>query len=316
MGWHLRALAIPQLWTRHATRGAGVTVALLDSGVDDVPALEHVERLSAAGEREPAAGHDRSPTGHGTQTASILTAGPTGEGERHVARGVLGIAPECRCLAYAVCDSRGRPVSRLVAQALEHAAESGVELICCPFTLAAVGDELAAALARVREQTIPVIVAAGNHRATVPAFPQAEHEVISVGAALRDGVVVRRFRWEPWTTVSAPGVGLATWTASGRASRRFRGTSAAAAVVAGAATLGLALAKADDPEGRRAAAFRRHLAALLRGTARQPRRSRSLDVRRLLTVVARGELELVKGLAAGREASREADGQAAGEPHG
>jgi serine protease AprX len=99
--WNLAALRAPELWAT-GQRGAGIIVAVLDSGVDvDHPDLAASWR-STAGWYDP---YDQHPSpfdgnGHGTQVMGLVVGGAT-SGEP------IGVAPGARWIAARIYDDRG-----------------------------------------------------------------------------------------------------------------------------------------------------------------------------------------------------------------
>jgi serine protease len=259
--WHFERLGLRDLWQTHETRGEGVTVAILDSGVNAIEPLTHVRRFDPEGVEQDG-DHDRSPDAHGTQTASLLAS----RDER-----LLGVAPDVEVIAFSVADLSGDPLPSLVGRAIIRAIELGAEVICCPFTLTEETDEFLAGLARANADHVPLVVAAGNEPDASLVFPVEKQAVVAVGATTSSGRLSRRFRWEPWMPVSAPGVRVPTWTGRGEISSGFSGTSAATPIVAAIVALGLARAKVLDPTGEAALEVRRQLAELLQRTSKRDR---------------------------------------------
>jgi membrane-anchored mycosin MYCP len=274
--WHFERLGLRDVWETHETRGEGVTVAILDSGVNDIEPLGHVRRFDAEGVEQDG-DQDRSPDAHGTQTASLLAS----RDER-----LLGVAPDAEVIAFSVADLSGDPLSSLVGRAIVQAIELGAEVICCPFTLTEETEEFLAGVARANAVSVPLVVSAGNDPDASVIFPIADQNVVAVGATSSTGRLSRRFRWEPWMPVSAPGVRVPTWDGRGRISLGFSGTSAAAPIVAAIVALGLARAKVLDPSGEAALQVRRQLAELLQRTSRSPRRDRQVNPDEFLLAIS------------------------------
>jgi subtilisin family serine protease len=264
--WHFNALALDTAWGTYETRGAGVTVALLDTGVANIKPLTHVRRFCPDGREQGVEGHDLSPVAHGTQTASIIASRDDS---------LIGIAPDSDYLAFGVADSSGEPLPSLVGRAMRAAVELGADLICCPFTLSESTREFVEGLAFARAAQVPVIVAAGNDARINPVFPAQADEVLVVG-----------FRWEPWMSVSAPGLKIPTWTGRGDTSKMFSGTSAATPIVSGIAALGLSYAKALDPTGSSTLEVRRRLSSMLRDTSAPPFDQRQVNPKGFMDAIA------------------------------
>lgn len=99
--WNLSAIRAPDLWTS-GQRGAGVVVAVLDSGVDAAHPDLAASWRSSAGWYDPydqhAAPYDGS--GHGTQVTGLVIGGDA-SGEP------IGVAPEARWIAARIYDDAG-----------------------------------------------------------------------------------------------------------------------------------------------------------------------------------------------------------------
>ena len=102
--WVLNMLDVAGAWS--VTRGTGVTVAVIDSGVNP-----HVSDLSGSVTTGPDyTGVSTSPTSknwgvHGTWMASLIA----GHGHDGGFDGVTGIAPQARILSIRVIPDRGDP---------------------------------------------------------------------------------------------------------------------------------------------------------------------------------------------------------------
>lgn len=127
--------------------GAGVTVALIDTGVE-TGAAGLDGRVSAQG----AAGDDC--VGHGTFLAGLI-AGTGGNGAR-----LTGAAPGAKILALRGTDQRGQANADLVVAALREATEAGAEVIAVAVALPRRDAELTRAVAEARRKGAVVVAAA------------------------------------------------------------------------------------------------------------------------------------------------------------
>ena len=242
------------------TRGAGVKIALLDTGVAPCVGLRHVEQEVFNKRRGD---HN----GHGTATAALIGA------KRSRGRRFFGVAHEAELIAYSVSnpglDPRKMYAAAPVERAIRAALEREVDLICCPFHIGRVDGSFAEAIAEAAAAHVPVLVSAGNNPSARPGFPSQDQPVIHVGAVDRRGRTI--YRWRPWMSVSGPGKAIRTMLRNGNLTEVFWGTSAAAPIVTGIAALGIALARERDPSGELALELRRELATRLTETAANSR---------------------------------------------
>ncbi|MGZ5442112.1 MAG: S8 family serine peptidase [Thermoanaerobaculia bacterium] len=102
-----------RVWSERKTRGAGIVVAVIDSGID----ASHPALAGKVIGGFDFVRHDDDPSdenGHGTHVAGIIA----GEGD-----GVDGVAPDVKLLAYRVLDEHGRGSASNIIAALEWAAD-------------------------------------------------------------------------------------------------------------------------------------------------------------------------------------------------
>ncbi|MFY1696519.1 type VII secretion-associated serine protease mycosin [Solwaraspora sp. WMMA2101] len=229
--WQLRELSAPTAW-QHST-GTGVTVAVIDSGVD----AEHVDLVGQVlpGMDFVADGDGRSdPVGHGTTVAGLIA----GRGDDD--SGVLGLAPGARILPVRVLDEENRyDDAMIVAKAVRWAVDNGAQVI--NLSLGGSGDSpaLAAALDYAFASDVVVVACTGNVSATGTTevwYPAREPGVIAVAGLEREGEAL----WAgsitgAQTVLTAPATGLVGARPGGY--WRVQGTSFAAPLVAATAAL-------------------------------------------------------------------------------
>lgn len=131
--WGLLALRAEEAWG--TTRGDGVTVAVLDTGVDDSHPDLAGQVLGGTDLIGMGAGRgDRSWARHGTAMASIIAG--HGHGPGH-GQGVLGIAPQAKILPVRVILEEGDPgraqardsKGGALADGIRWAADNGADVI-------------------------------------------------------------------------------------------------------------------------------------------------------------------------------------------
>ncbi|MFB9475659.1 type VII secretion-associated serine protease mycosin [Nonomuraea salmonea] len=228
--WPQERLRFTQVW--RLTRGEGVRVAVVDSGVDAThPQLRGV----VTGQVDLTGTDARDCVGHGTAVAGIIA------GQDLTGRGVpiMGVAPAARILSIKQTEGRSGDVSRLAA-GIRRAADLGADVINVSVQ-AHDAPELKAAVAYAQEKDAVIVAAAGNVEqdggAAAPAYPAEYPGVIAVGAAAPDGEKPGFSNGATRISVTAPGAGITSaWTGGGYRTG-LDGTSFAAPFVSGVAAL-------------------------------------------------------------------------------
>ncbi|MFD7450597.1 S8 family serine peptidase [Kitasatospora sp. NPDC059827] len=163
------------------SRGAGVSVAVVGSGVD--PASGVLGERLLPGPREYGTGDStRDCVGHGTFLAGLIAA-------RHQdGTGFAGIAPEARILAVAVTDDTGNTTPALLAKGIRDAADAGARIIASALPLPAGDTALDDALRHADTKGVLVVAPAtpdqGGANANVPSAPP---QVLTVAALAPGG---------------------------------------------------------------------------------------------------------------------------------
>jgi subtilisin family serine protease len=204
--------------------GAGVTVAVLDTGVD----TDHQDLLGAlvpgrymAGDL-PFDGVDTGP--HGTGIAVLIGGRGHGSG-----RGLLGVAPRCKIMPI-------RPVNDrlLAANGIRWAVAHGAKVINMSFDLEG-GDTLRAAVAEAAAADVVLVGAVGNGGGTV-VEPTVFPGVLGVGSVDRNDRITSFSNHGEQVDLVTYGIGIPV----ARPRDRYdvaNGTSDSSALVAGAAAL-------------------------------------------------------------------------------
>jgi subtilisin family serine protease len=215
------------------TSGAGVRVAVIDSGID----ASHRDLIGVVRTRHDFTEGPLAP--HGTEVAGVIAArGANGAG-------IMGVAPEAELADLRACRAGTGPDapadcdSYTLAQALDFAVTSRVDVI----NLSLAGPEdplLARLLASAEAQGISVVVAAPPPGDDRKRFPASVVTVISV--ATSEGAA----QW-PATAIRAPGVDVLT-TFPGDRYDYGSGSSLSSAHVSGIVALMRALDRHLGPQ--------------------------------------------------------------------
>lgn len=220
---------------REKVSGAGVTVAILDTGIDlEHPVFDGALVLLANSNMilDTGAPDDTGPGlawGHGTHIAGI----------------VHGIAPGAKIMPIRVLDNQGRGNTFVLAYAIELAVNNGADVISLSLGADCESRILKEMVEVAINEGVVIVAAAGNEGQIAPQCPASLPGVLSVGAVDENR---RRAVWSNygrWVTLAAPGIGITSTFPLGFASETnatpgyasWSGTSMATPFVAGAAAL-------------------------------------------------------------------------------
>jgi membrane-anchored mycosin MYCP len=234
--WPQRELGFSSVWNR--TRGAGVTVAVVDSGVDANPQFGNrvIPGPDLVAGTKPGIPPGADCVGHGTAVASIIAAAPV------PGISFTGVAPAAGILSVKISGTESFPTS-VTPQGIMDAVRFGADVI--NLSLATPDDipALRNAVAYALSHNVVVVAAAGNdlpQEGTGPFYPAAYPGVLSVGAAGPGGVLAPFSDQHTPVAVTAPGVNVTTaypGTFPDAYDQDQSGTSFAAAYVSGVVAL-------------------------------------------------------------------------------
>ena len=194
----------PEAWA--ISRGSSnVTVAVIDSGVDYTHPDLAVNYAGGDdfvfGDGDPMDDH-----GHGTHVAGTIAASidnPTGTPA--AGEGVVGVAPNARILAYKVCRSDGTCDDFAIQQAIARAVADGANIINMSLGETEYSQSLNDAVQAAWNAGLVIVAGAGNDGTTVPFYPAAFDNVISVAAFDEDHRRPSFSNYGSWVDISAPG---------------------------------------------------------------------------------------------------------------
>ncbi len=253
----------PSAWT--LSTGSGVTVAVLDDGVDFTNGELATQAWTNPGESGlDAQGADKATNGidddgngfiddvhgvnlcpdapaqalhvtgadwHGTAVASVLAAAANGIG-------MVGVAPDARVMAVRWLEPACATVSYAV-ESIDYAIANGADVINASWGTTEASAALRAAVRRADDAGILIVAAAGNLGTTLPFYPAAfdAPNVVSVAALQADGRLADYSSFGPSVDLAAPGSAILAVDVIHDTLALFEGTSFAAPHVAGIAAL-------------------------------------------------------------------------------
>ncbi|WP_107249453.1 type VII secretion-associated serine protease mycosin [Carbonactinospora thermoautotrophica] len=237
--WALQKLRAKEAWKY--TQGEGVTVAVLDTGVDATHPDLRGQVVPGKDFHRGTGDGTTDQHGHGTAMASLIAGTGNGSGR------VLGLAPRARIYPM-VTGTYGSSYSNAREAAIKHAIAQGIKVI----NISAGGTkdpQLAenspekAAIEEALRRDVVIVAAAGNDGLSTPNYPAAYPGVIAVTAVDKNGKPWAETQHGPWVTVAAPGVDIYAAEPGGKYDTGS-GTSQATAYVSAT----VALIRAKFPE--------------------------------------------------------------------
>jgi len=227
--WHLRYLNITE--AHKISQGEGVTVAVIDTGVDPHPDLRNnllpgtVTYPGGTGDGR----QDGDPDGHGTGMAGLVAAHGRGNS------GALGIAPKAKVLPVKDGPNKNVGSSEDTAAAIRWAISQDADVINVSAAVSPT-TELLNAVEEALDADIVVVAAGGNSDDFTVPYPARMDGVVAVGSIKRDGEISPNSRTGKEIVIAAPGVDIQSTGRNGQY-RRASGTSSATAIVSGAVAL-------------------------------------------------------------------------------
>ncbi|WP_181765245.1 type VII secretion-associated serine protease mycosin [Streptomyces albidus (ex Kaewkla and Franco 2022)] len=240
--WHLDAMQADEMWK--VSRGEGVTVAVIDSGVDSsLPDLEGqvLKGKDFAPDRRGDAHVDYG--NHGTSMATLIAA----TGKAGAEKGSYGLAPASKILPLRVDEDRKAgnqaeveaSFGKRIGPAIRFAADSEAKII--NISLASEGNppELKSAVNYALKKGKLIFAGVGNdgEKGNPVMYPAATPGVIGVSAVNKKVAATDESEHGPQVDLAAPGDEMVAACTGGTKLCKSHGTSDATALASASAAL-------------------------------------------------------------------------------
>ncbi|MEW6491374.1 MAG: S8 family peptidase [Cyanobacteriota bacterium] len=194
--WNLRSINVESAWDE--TKGSGMTVAVIDTGISPVPDLKNtnfVEGYDFVNDRVEA----WDDAGHGTHVAGTIAQSTNNN------YGVAGIAYEASLMPLKVLAASGGGTVADIAEAIRFAADNGADVI--NMSLGGPGESqlMEEAIDYAYRKGVFIVAAAGNSNQNSASYPARYPHVIGVSALDSAGAKAPYSNFGAGVDISAPG---------------------------------------------------------------------------------------------------------------
>lgn len=239
--WHLDAMKAPDMWK--TSTGRGVTVALIDSGVEASHPDLVGQVLPGKNFSGLPGGAGTDVDGHGTGMADLIA----GSGKGRGGQGAYGLAPGAKVLPIRLNTTNlganeaehGAQFRHQLSEALRYAADSNAEIISISQGTPDSDNELASAVSYAVSKGKLVVAAVGNDGAAgnPVLYPAALPGVVGVAGVDRNIKATPESEHGPQVDLAAPGADITAACLTSTGYCISRGTSDATALVSASAAL-------------------------------------------------------------------------------
>ncbi len=194
--WNFRNINVEQAWDE--TQGEGITVAVIDTGVSQVPDLKLTKLVKGydfVNDKADAADDN----GHGTHVAGTI-AQSTNNGY-----GVAGIAYKAGIMPLKVLSSTGGGTVADIAESIKFAADNGADVINMSLGGGGASTMIEEAIKYANSKGLVIVAAAGNEGRNASSYPARYPNVISVSATDAAGDKASYSNFGAGVDISAPG---------------------------------------------------------------------------------------------------------------
>lgn len=240
--WHLDAMKAEEMW--RSSTGEGVTVAVVDSGVDATNPDLSGRVLKGLNLEESLPGDELDDyNGHGTGMAGLIS----GTGKAIGGNGAFGLAPGARILPIRIPKGGGgvtqavgeKRFNQALSKAIRYAVDHEAKVINVSLGATAGSEELNDAVAYALAEGSLIFAAVGNTAdgANLVEYPAGTPGVVGVGAIGKDLQRTDESQFGPQVDLTAPGEEMIHACGGETGFCESHGTSDASALASASAAL-------------------------------------------------------------------------------
>ncbi|MFF8376893.1 type VII secretion-associated serine protease mycosin [Streptomyces sp. NPDC015661] len=241
--WYLDAMGAEEIW--QLSTGKGVTVAVIDSGVEKSNPDLRGQVLEGKDFAADESGDQFTDyTGHGTGMAGLIA----GTGNRDGGNGAFGLAPGAKILPVRVSGldagegsmaDGDKNFNRVIPPAIKYAADAGAKVINISLGVGTGSESLTDAVKYALDKGALVFASVGNSgdKGNRPEYPGATPGVVGVGAVDQKLTHIPTSQHGDQVDIVAPGKDTVHACGGGTGMCKSTGTSDATALASAAAAL-------------------------------------------------------------------------------
>lgn len=222
--WNLNYVKAPSFWKKGYV-GNGVKVAVIDTGINNIPDLKNVvKRVSFVKDNPKTKDIDESDVwdrgnygeGHGTSVAAVIGAQIGGKTFNNSISDIIGVAPNVQLYSLKYADgTKDGTVGEIIA-AINWAIKYKMDIINISSSVYENDVALKKAIDKAVKAGIIIVASAGNEGSTQPTYPARYNNVIAVSSIGKDKKISEFSNTGTSIDFAAPGDYIPTINSKGK----------------------------------------------------------------------------------------------------